>query len=1698
VSDWWASLKHGGLLLSPSRLQKYFGGSPAPLDRYTTERLRAALTRLDDAPDDAESQRQALDVVFERICGLASGWTRGAQVDARWSRRAATGESVRPRRLWQGPHGATLPVFVDIEPRLGVGRGRRVLSRVVEWLRAGDERLALVTNHRQLRLVFAGLDYDAWAEWDTKLWFEAGETSAQVDALRMLIAPATLVRPADGQPTRLLTAIEESRRGQSELSAELGERVRRAVELLIQAHGDALASLGGSVSNRDIYIAATRMVMRLIVVLFAEARELLPREAPAYFASYGLQGLRDVLDRSASGVAAARLKSSHAAWPRIVALCQLIYDGSHHPELTVPRYGGALFAPGDALAVDPVSRAVAMFEDRTHAPSDATVASILSLLAKTEMRVRQGGATRTVSTPVDFADLSSEYIGILYEGLLDYELKRTTDDAIVFLNVGDQPALPLGRLEKMTDEHLKPLVEKLGKSSAPAVGEDADDGEGEPDDDEAGEPPEDAVVEPASTADIEEAEEVAVEQDAPEVGEDAPVTVNDMQSDAQLRAQVWAERTVKVGGLVSKPRSKAREAQAAYDTAVSHRAKSLLSRIVLPGEWYLVRWGGTRKGAGTFYTRPQLAVPAVQRTLRPLAFDRPSSGEDAPAAEWMPKKPEAILALRVCDPAVGSGSFAVASLRFLTDALWRSVLHNRWIVERDGRLVVTNGGAQRPRWFAECVRDLPLDTADPEAFIIPRLKRLVVERCIYGVDIDPLAIELARLALWVETMDRTLPFEFLDHKLKTGNSLVGAWFDRVQDYPVLAWDRRAGDEDHDRFVHHVREYTVTRGKHKGQTIKSGDPWAAALKAFRDGRLKPSFIEYLAGQRSLFTDVDGQTPTSLHSEARELFEELHQRPVHDTDGRARFYKNRIEDSPAFQHLRERFDAWCALWFWPADRLDVAPLPTTFDPLTEDARAIVSALRERHRFFHWELAFPDVFSQASSGFDAMVGNPPWEIQKPNSKEFFSNIDPLYRTFGKQEALAWQREYFERSADDERNWLTYVAGYKALSNWNGNVGSPFGDGLDDGKTFGIGQRSALLYSDWLSRRETRGGYADPRHPFVYQGSADINTYKMFVELAHALLRAGGRFGMLVPSGIYSDKGSARLRSLLLDRNQWEAIYAFQNERFVFGNVHHSFKIALLWFEKGDRTRETLTRFRLGPGDSPEAQELPDDILTTGRYLPVRADSFAHLSPRNRALLETRCVRDLEILQKIYAHSVLLGDQGSDGWGIRYATEFHMTNDSKLFPPRSWWESRGYQPDEYGRWIKLTSKASRKDKINEVGWVRLGDDSGFVHENDIEDVSLPLYQGVMVWHFDPAFKRFDANGRGRWESNDESSRRLVPKYLMSVSTFAEERANISLPCRLGFRDIAATTNQRTMVSAVVPAFPCGNKVPLLITADIHSTFRLEAFLNSLVFDYVVRQRGAGSLNPFALEELPLPIPAIDPTVAVLAARLNYIVPALAPAALLAGVRGRQPVRDAERLRLKCQLDAVVAEILRCDRREFAWVLRDCDHPVERVCNKPFSRSLDPKGFWRVEKEKDPELRHTVLALVAFDDLQQMIEAHGGDRDSGIQAFCNQNAGDGWMLPETLRLADYGLGHDDRAKQPQPVASRLGPRFLPWQLEMSVEESWAECERHARTLLGEDGFARLKAEIGGERPYPEVRERAAETAGTGASQQTELFPRNE
>ena len=1802
----WSDLTHGGLLLDAQRQAEVAAlAEPRELGPWLESEARRRADLLRD-PDRADAERTGfVAFVLERLCGFQPGqtneagepkaaseadragetgkpdaasasdpgatgagqeppepgepagtgqWLRGARVPAEYRRRALTGESVRPRHLWLGPRGAVLPVFVTADARLGIGRGRRETSRVLGWLRGGSERLALLTNGRQWRLLFAGLDFDAWCQWDADLWFAEGAPTPALRALLALIQPALWTPAEEGSDPPLLQAVRDSRKGQSELSESLGERVREAVELLIRSHGEALKRDCAAVDPADIYRAACRVVMRLVVVLFAEARGLLPRDDAVYNESYGLGGLHEALRRrAAAGRSQAR---SFGAWPRLLALFELVRRGSHHQALPVPAYGGDLFAPGSPdsengspgagsgqpagranriASEDGLSRALACFETaclRDELLSDAEVHDLLERLTRTQVRIRQGRASRLVSAPVDFSDLSTEYIGVLYEGLLDYELKTAPgDDSVIFLAIGEQPALPLKRLEAMDDKALRSLFAAMKKTTGSTESPPTD----------AAPPLGAPAPPPASGA-------------TPRSGEPEPAPTEDPRQATRTRAETWARRAALAAGLVKKPRTAATQTTlpSAHEEDLRKRAASLVSRVVLPGEWYLVRWGGTRKGSGSFYTRPGLTVPTVQRTLRPLAYDPPKGKDGEPdrdaqslgiqATRWTPKPPEDILSLKVCDPACGSGSFPLAALRFLTDALYASARHHRRVEEQGDRSLVRLLGLadedDAPERPAERPGDelipCPPTASDFEPRLRAVLRRYVVERCIYGVDLDPLAVSLCQLSLWIETMDRDLPFSFLDHKIRCGNSLVGAWFDQFRHYPAMAWkNREAGDRTHSNGVHH----------RKGERTK-------AIKAWVKSELTPNLRHTLEGPTLFHEDLLEQA-SAAHGQAQRRLERMHRLPVRDAAERARLYREELLGSAEWRSLKQAMDLWCACWFWPADELDRAPLPTTFADPPAETRAAAARVAAEMRFFHWELEFPDVFREEGSGFDAMLGNPPWENFQPNPEEFFSNEDPLFRSYGRLVKRERQREMFTASEDLESRWLAYLAQFKALANWVANCASPFGD--PDSKTtkasFPLGRGSAALHARWRESRLAFGGYSDPSHVFRLQ-MGRVFSYKLFLEQALALLRPAGRCGVIIPSGIYSDAWSQPLRDALLEDCSWEWLFGFENRAKLFP-IDSRFKFNPVIVEKRGTTVYLRTVFmRRDLTDWERAEELA---------VPYSLEQVNRFSPESRAILEIESQRDLEFLEKVYANCVLLGDDGPDGWGIRYKLEFMMNTDAHLFPPRPQWEAKGYRPDEYSRWL-LGNWRPIRDL-----WTELGVDSGrpepaaieledwlfdhdagperreserqfirgrllapgdvlgtrarircaqppydripvprvaipegiilsrkadaWIDEKEIEDVALPLYEGRMIGQFDFSQKGW-VSGKGRsavWRDISWERKQIEPQYLMAEEDY---RNGVPEPdaAKLLHMRIASGTNQRTAVGAFCQGAPSGDTAAALYASTAEAVVTLTCILDSFAFDSVTRTRLAGlHFDYHVLEQNPVPPPS--PRLSVLkplGASLMLTSPSNSPSLLLlnGGQSPQEPppapqprpmphqpvhrpsaLTPHERVRLKAIADAVVAALYSLDSADFRSLLADCDHPVSTTASRKTSE-LRGKGFWRVDKDQPPELRHTVLTQVAFADLQTHIEAAAGDRQAGIQAFLSQNQGEGWHLPETLRLADYNLGHDDRARHHQPVATELGPRFYDWQLAQPAEEAQAETHLHARNLLGEHAYHRLLKDL--------------------------------
>ena len=716
-----------------------------------------------------------------------------------------------------------------------------------------------------------------------------------------------------------------------------------------------------------------------------------------------------------------------------------------------------------------------------------------------------------------------------------------------------------------------------------------------------------------------------------------------------------------------------------------------------------------------------------------------------------------------------------------------------------------------------------------------------------------------------------------------------------------------------------------------------------------------------------------------------------------------------------------DEWCAVWFWPTDEesLQHVPTPESFHANSSEARSsLIRQVANDLKFFHWELEFPDVFTPDRSGFDGLTGNPPWDVMKPNSQEFFSEFDPLYRTYDKQAAIRKQRELCESVSGVTELWDEYNARFKALGNWTRNVADPFDLALAKGK------EGSVLASVWARRRQERKGYADPEHPFQLQGSADLNSYKMFAEVFWRLLKADGRLGVILPTGIYSDFGTKDLREELLLRGRIDFLYAFQNEKKIFSAADHRYKQTALLATKGGHTVSFQARFRMGVGDSPKAHEIPSDLLRSDslamRFTPedVRTNS-----PKSLSLVELRCQRELDTFRKIYHHSTRIGDNDSR-WIIKYAREFDMSNDSKKFPPLESWEAMGFKPDVYGRWVGPRG-----------------------------EVACPFYQGISINQFDISYKRWES-GLGRsaaWKSIPHDRKSFAPKFLIGREHLAAN-TKCDLGPKLVHRQVARSTDSRSMIASLVVGFGCGYKLPALSFAPkpLERALWFIGVLNSFAFDFCTRIRN--SSTDIAWNVLAdLPIPSSDGDYWELVSRsasLTLVHRRFAPEWLklkhLYPELGSKEwkhwwaVTEADRLRLRVEIDALCADLYGLDPDDFDWIVRD--------------DPTDPKGFYRVDRKLPFRERLTGLAAAAFSALKE-----GKWSAETAASLTNDEFFEILAIPE---LTNAQAAHAKGLPGPL-IAKRDGCHV--WKPENFTEDdprhgwTWDDCWQDAVALLGSE-----------------------------------------
>ncbi len=572
---------------------------------------------------------------------------------------------------------------------------------------------------------------------------------------------------------------------------------------------------------------------------------------------------------------------------------------------------------------------------------------------------------------------------------------------------------------------------------------------------------------------------------------------------------------------------------------VAEGATVRLTRRFEAGVFHFVPGSG-RKGSGTFYTPLPLVQDLVRHTLGPLAIG---------------KSVHEIESLRIVDPACGSAHFLVEAMRFLGKEL-----HRAYVRECDGRPPLQFRGAWDRDWQAS---DEQARASNSEARAW--CKRRIAERCLYGIDLNPTAVALARVALWIESLAGDRPLTYFEHHIRCGNSLLGTWLDRLDQPPLPSMSRSSNVLQVDMFGDLVRK-AVGEAARARRLIDEAD----------QGALNQEGIDPESAQEQEFKGRQQRRAEDILAGARLLFD--------------------LRSASAF--LPEIWEDWPSL-----------------SPLVAEAAALEARARSRpwwdafrsvcarERFFHWELEFPERFLEAErTGFDAVLGNPPWDKVLPSRLEFYSRHDVLIRAYKGNELDRRIRELHKTTP-----------------------------GLKD--VFAAYQNRTTTLAHLL-RRSGDFPLSQARSQSAHE---DLSKY--FVDRTARVAGKGGRVGLVVPSVIYNGDGCVGIRRFLLNEASIERFYGFENRKKLFP-IDSRYKFVNLVFRKGMGESSFHAAFM---------RHDPRELLEEGPkpwMVRITRDEIRHLSPETLAFLEFRSPRDQEIVHQMYRGRPRLGDSVPGGW--------------------------------------------------------------------------------------------------------------------------------------------------------------------------------------------------------------------------------------------------------------------------------------------------------------------------------------------------------------------------------------------------------------------------------------------------------------------
>ncbi len=845
-----------------------------------------------------------------------------------------------------------------------------------------------------------------------------------------------------------------------------------------------------------------------------------------------------------------------------------------------------------------------------------------------------------------------------------------------------------------------------------------------------------------------------------------------------------------------------------------------------------------QKAFGAYYTRPEITEYLCERTIHRLILDGVNGGSESGAGV-----PPAELAAGTAAPQTKNAGRrpaprfdSVGDLLLALDApLCKKLLHEvlpnlrlldpacgsaAFLVSAMKTLINVYAAVIGKIDFLSdrSLQDWLKKTQKEHKSVSYFIKRSIITNNLFGVDIMEEATEIAKLRLFLalvasaQNADDLEPLPNIEFNIMAGNSLIGLM--------------HVDDEEFEK-------------RHPADLFR---------KSYRE----------ILEEKNELIEVYRRATTYGH-DLQELRDNIQARKQAAVPA----LNDILLDE--FVHLGIKYEeAQSGAGVPPAGRKKAAETAAPLEKITFKKRALKDSDITALKPFHWGYEFDQILG-VKGGFDAIITNPPWEIFKPNAKEFFEEYSDLV-TKKKMTIKDFEKEQTKllKDEDTRKAWLKYQSEYPHVSGF---------------------YRSAPQYKNQISMVDGK------------KAGSDTNLYKLFTEQCFNLLRKGGYCGIVIPSGIYTDLGTKQLREMLFGETRVTGLFCFENRKEVFEGVHRSFKFVVLSFEKrgGAGVPPAVVREAggtpaplLGTTTFPAAF-MRHDVAELERFpqegaIPIAIELVRRLSPDSLSVMEFKTPLDVQIAERLLKFP-LLGEEIAGKWNVSFTAEFHMTNDSGLFK-------------------------------TEPGKGR-----------------LPLYEGKMIWHFDHRF----AEGKW-WVAENEGRAALKPR----------ENGRYDYEYyRIGFRDVAASTNERTLIATVIPPRVfCGNTVPTLIEPTAAETIAaITALFDSLVADWFMRQRVTNHCNFFYMKQLPVPRltqkdVAFRPIVE-RAARLICTTPefddlakeifgnrgagsgaGVPPASFKPAGQRPAPPDPSERAKLRAELDALIAHLYGLTEEEFAYIL--------------------------------------------------------------------------------------------------------------------------------------------------------------------------------